>query len=76
MAYHEFITQELIPFIDTHFRADPKRRILSGMSLGGAFVVTSLFLEAPDTLYFSDYISAKVLLSCPRSLRWSARSPM
>lgn len=58
-AYHEFITQELIPFIDSHFRADPKRRILSGLSLGGAFVVTSLFLEAPDTLYFSHYISAE-----------------
>jgi predicted alpha/beta superfamily hydrolase len=58
-AYHEFITQELIPFIDTHFRADPKQRILSGLSLGGVFVVTSLFLEAPDTLYFSHYISAE-----------------
>ena len=58
-AYHEFITQELIPFIDSHFRADPKRRILSGLSLGGAFVVTSLFLEAPDTLFFSHYVSAE-----------------
>jgi len=58
-AYHEFITQELIPFIDSHFRTDQKRRILSGISYGGAFVVTSLFLEAPDKLYFSDYISAE-----------------
>jgi predicted alpha/beta superfamily hydrolase len=58
-AYHEFITQELIPFIESHFRADPKRRILSGLSLGGSFVVTSLFLEAPDTLFFSHYISAE-----------------
>jgi predicted alpha/beta superfamily hydrolase len=58
-AYHEFITQELIPFIDSHFRADPKRRVLSGLSFGGVFVVTSLFLEAPDTLFFSHYISAE-----------------
>ena len=58
-AYHEFLTQELIPFIESHFRADPKRRILSGLSLGGLFVVTALFLEAPDTLFFSDYISAE-----------------
>jgi predicted alpha/beta superfamily hydrolase len=58
-AYHEFLTQELIPFIESHFRADPKRRILSGLSFGGTFVVTSLFLEAPDTLFFSDYISAE-----------------
>ena len=58
-AYHEFITLELIPFVESRFRADPKRRILSGLSLGGAFVVTSLFLEAPDTLFFADYLSAE-----------------
>lgn len=59
VAYHAFITQELIPFVESHFRADPKRRILSGISLGGSFVVTSLFLEATDGLFFSDYISAE-----------------
>ncbi len=58
-AYHEFITQELIPFIESHFRTDPRRRILSGISYGGSFVVTSLFLEAPKTLFFSHYISAE-----------------
>lgn len=59
IAYHEFLTQELIPFVESHFRADPKRRILSGISLGGSFVVTALFLEAPRTLFFSYYISAE-----------------
>ena len=59
IAYHEFITQQLIPFVESHFRADPKRRILSGISYGGSFVVTSLFLEAPNTLFFSHYISAE-----------------
>ena len=59
IAYHEFITQELIPFVESRFRADPKRRILSGISYGGSFVVTSLFLEAPNTLFFSHYISAE-----------------
>jgi predicted alpha/beta superfamily hydrolase len=58
-AYHEFITQELIPFVESRFRADPKRRILSGISYGGSFVVTSLFLEAPKILFFSHYISAE-----------------
>ena len=58
-AYHAFITQELIPFIELQFRADPKRRVLSGISLGGSFALTSLFLEAPDRLYFADYISAE-----------------
>jgi predicted alpha/beta superfamily hydrolase len=58
-AYHEFLTQELIPFVESRVRADPNRRVLSGISFGGVFVVTSLFLEAPDTLYFSHYISAE-----------------
>lgn len=58
VAYHAFITRELIPQIESNFRADPKRRILSGVSLGGSFVVTSLFLEAPDSPSFSCYISA------------------
>ena len=59
VAYHEFITQQLIPYVESHYRADPNRRILSGISYGGSFVVTSLFLEAPDTLFFSCYISAE-----------------
>lgn len=59
VAYHAFITHELIPFIESHFRADPTRRILSGLSLGGSFVVTALFLEAPDSLFFSHYLSAE-----------------
>jgi hypothetical protein len=59
VAYHEFLTQELIPFVESHFRADPKRRTLSGISFGGSFVVTALFLEAPKTLYFSNFISAE-----------------
>jgi predicted alpha/beta superfamily hydrolase len=58
VAYHAFITQELIPFVEANFRADPKRRILSGISFGGSFVVTCLFLEAQKTLYFSYFISA------------------
>lgn len=59
VAYHAFLTQELIPFVESHFRADPRRRILSGISLGGSFVVTALFLEAPKTLFFSHYISTE-----------------
>jgi predicted alpha/beta superfamily hydrolase len=57
--YHAFITQELIPFTEARFRADPARRMLSGLSLGGSFVATALFLEAPATLQFSHYISAE-----------------
>jgi predicted alpha/beta superfamily hydrolase len=57
--YHAFITQELTPFVEARWRADPARRMLSGLSLGGSFVATALFLEAPATLHFSHYISAE-----------------
>lgn len=59
VSYHDFLTRELIPSVEAHFRADPQRRILSGVSLGGSFVVTCLFLEAPKALFFSDYVSAE-----------------
>lgn len=57
--YHAFLVQELIPLIESRYRADPKRRILSGLSLGGSFVATVLFIEAPGTLNFSHYLSSE-----------------
>lgn len=62
IAYHEFVTQELVPFIEAHFRADPQRRVLSGISLGGEFVLTAFFLEAPTKPTFSAYISTEAYL--------------
>jgi predicted alpha/beta superfamily hydrolase len=41
-----FIKEELIPFIEGGYRADPARRILMGHSYGGLFGVFALF-EAP-----------------------------
>ena len=45
--FHQFIRQELIPFIETTYRADPTRRILVGHSYGGLFALFGLF-ETPD----------------------------
>lgn len=42
-----FLAHELIPFIDQNFRTDPNNRALLGWSLGGAFVLYTLF-EQPD----------------------------
>jgi predicted alpha/beta superfamily hydrolase len=50
--FHKFIQDELIPFVEQTYRADPARRILLGHSYGGLFALFSLF-EAPglfDTL--------------------------
>ena len=38
-----FIEKELIPFIETEFRADPENRGLFGYSLGGTFTTFSMF---------------------------------
>jgi uncharacterized protein len=46
-SFHKFIKAELIPFVETEYRADPSRRILVGHSYGGLFALFSLF-EAPD----------------------------
>lgn len=35
MQYETYITQELIPYVDTHYRTHPKQRAISGLSMGG-----------------------------------------
>jgi predicted alpha/beta superfamily hydrolase len=52
--FSSFLREELIPYIDGHFRTEPFR-ILIGHSLGGVFSVHSLF-EAPDL--FQAHIAA------------------
>lgn len=59
--YLDFITKELAPSIERQYRADPKRRALSGLSHGGYFVVAALVLEglAGGPLSFSHYLSTE-----------------
>jgi hypothetical protein len=56
-AYHQFLQGELVPFVESQYRANPARRVLSGLSLGGTIVATAFFLEAPGTLTFSQFWS-------------------
>lgn len=49
-GFHKFIKDELIPFIEQNYRADPSRRILVGHSYGGLFALFSMF-EAPDLFH-------------------------
>jgi len=51
--YFEFIRTEVIGYVETNFRADPARRVLSGQSYGGLFGAWVL-LTAPET--FNAYI--------------------
>lgn len=60
-SYLRFITKELVPAIERQYRADPKRRALSGLSHGGYFVVAALVQEglAGGPLSFSYYLSTE-----------------
>lgn len=58
--YLNFITRELAPSIERQYRADPKRRALSGLSHGGYFVIAALVLEGQaGALSFSHYLSTE-----------------
>jgi predicted alpha/beta superfamily hydrolase len=54
-----FINRELVPLIDSQYRADKNNRVLMGHSLGGYFTLYALQqqLAAKDSL-FSGYIAA------------------
>ncbi|WP_078085457.1 alpha/beta hydrolase [Microbulbifer mangrovi] len=64
--YLQFIRDELIPFVEGNYRADPARRILSGHSLGGSFgawvlltqpeLFSSYILTSPSLWYKDDLI--------------------
>lgn len=50
--FRRFLSEEVVPFIDGHFRTGP-RRALMGESLAGLFVVDT-FLKSPTA--FDDYV--------------------
>ncbi|RYF72726.1 MAG: alpha/beta hydrolase, partial [Comamonadaceae bacterium] len=57
--YHDFLVKELVPLMESRYRADPARRMLSGLSLGGSFVVIAMLLEALEgTMVFSHFLSS------------------
>jgi enterochelin esterase-like enzyme len=57
-AYHDFLTQELVPFIEAKYRADARKRLLTGLSWSGSMAVLALFMEAASgTLTFSHFLA-------------------
>lgn len=51
----KFIKTELIPFVETNYRADASRRVLQGSSFAGLFTLYAMF---SDPGLFSAYMSA------------------
>jgi predicted alpha/beta superfamily hydrolase len=56
----KFFKTELIPFIESNYRADPSHRILQGSSYAGLFALYAMF---SDPGVFSAYISASPAVS-------------
>ena len=56
--YYQFLTTELIPHIEGIYKIDPHKRTLLGISYGGMFVSSALFMEDVDSPYFRNYVSA------------------
>lgn len=56
-AYHAFLTKDLVPLVESKYRSDPSKRMLTGLSTSGNLAATALFLEAADNLVFSHFIS-------------------
>jgi hypothetical protein len=54
--YYDFLTIELIPYIESQYRVDSDQRALVGHSYGGSFTAAALFFYQPDNRYFSSYV--------------------
>ncbi len=48
--FHQFLERELLPAVESRYRADPQRRILYGQSRGGFMVLYSAF-NHPDLFW-------------------------
>jgi enterochelin esterase-like enzyme len=57
-AYYRFILEELVPLIESRYRTDPLRRVLSGHSSSGLFVGYALFQEQPAQRRFAAFLCA------------------
>ena len=48
--FHHFLERELLPAVESRYRADPERRVLFGQSRGGALILYSAF-KRPDLFW-------------------------
>lgn len=55
VAYHEFLSKELVARVDTQYRTNTSRRIFSGLSYGGTIVFLAFTYEAPGAATFTDF---------------------
>jgi len=56
-SYYQFLTTEIIPFVEARYDVDPASRTLSGHSYGGMFCGLVFLRERPGTRFFANYIA-------------------
>ncbi len=60
--FYHFLSEDLIPWVETNYRAEPANRTLVGVSRAGVFVLSTLFLH-PQT--FQRYIAISPVIEPP-----------
>ncbi|WP_422097175.1 alpha/beta hydrolase [Variovorax sp.] len=75
-GYHAFLATELVPYLESKYRMDPKRRMLTGLSTSGNLAATALFLEAPDALVFSYFLSFEAAFWQQKDLNFELEQKM
>jgi len=55
-AYADFLTDELVPWVDNRYRTDPTARGMAGHSLGGLISALTMLSEAPDMRRFNTFL--------------------
>jgi predicted alpha/beta superfamily hydrolase len=58
-AFLKFLTRDLIPYVEMHYRADPRKRAISGLSSSGNFPFHAIYYEAPGPWTFAHYWSTE-----------------
>jgi len=53
--FFAFLKEQLLPFIESNYRAEPSQRVLMGSSFGGTFTLYAMFSEPG---LFSGYVAA------------------
>lgn len=73
MQFETYITQELVSFIDNHYRtiASPEFRAITGLSMGGHGAM-SLALKHPDIYWQCGSMSGGLDI-CPFPLKWKIK---
>lgn len=65
--FYNFITKDLVSYIDTRYENDHSLRSLIGYSVGGSFSTGALFMEDPEALIFQRFIAVDPVFPCESS---------